>query len=79
MIHAYLIHSNFSDMAKKLDEHGIKMVDGLFLDLGVSSFQLDEAEEDSVFSLMVLWICVWIDRWNNSRRLDCKCRRKRNC
>ncbi len=36
-----LIHSNFEDLAEKLAEHGIDRIDGLLLDLGVSSYQLD--------------------------------------
>ncbi len=38
------VHRNFSDIEMVLDELGIKKIDGLLLDLGVSSFQLDEAE-----------------------------------
>ena len=41
---AKVIKSNFKDMDKVLDELGIQKVDGILLDLGVSSFQLDEAE-----------------------------------
>jgi 16S rRNA (cytosine1402-N4)-methyltransferase len=38
------VHRNFSEIETVLDELGIKKIDGLLLDLGVSSFQLDEAE-----------------------------------
>ncbi len=41
---AKVIKSNFKDMDKVLLELGIEKVDGILLDLGVSSFQLDEAE-----------------------------------
>ncbi len=41
---ATVIHSNFSEMAEKLSEIGVKEVDGILLDLGVSSYQLDTAE-----------------------------------
>lgn len=36
-----LIHGNFSDMGRVAGEVGIKEVDGILLDLGVSSFQID--------------------------------------
>ncbi|MBQ6997234.1 MAG: 16S rRNA (cytosine(1402)-N(4))-methyltransferase RsmH [Oscillospiraceae bacterium] len=46
-----LVHSNFSDIAKVLDDLGIDGVDGVLLDLGVSSPQLDDGERG--FSYMV--------------------------
>ena len=41
---AKVIESNFSDMASVLADEGIDGVDGVLLDLGVSSYQLDSAE-----------------------------------
>ena len=38
-----LVHSNFSEVRQVLDDLGIEAVDGILLDLGVSSPQLDEA------------------------------------
>ena len=39
-----LVHSNFCDMAQVLKDLGIPGVDGILLDLGVSSPQLDDGE-----------------------------------
>lgn len=39
---AQVIHRNYSEMRAVLDELGIDKVDGVLMDLGVSSFQLDE-------------------------------------
>ena len=39
-----LIRSNFRDMAKVLQEEGVGTVDGILLDLGVSSYQIDTLE-----------------------------------
>ena len=39
-----IIRSNYCDMKSKLQEQGIDKVDGIVLDLGVSSYQLDTAD-----------------------------------
>ena len=39
-----LVKSNFSDINNVLDDLGIEKIDGCILDLGVSSYQLDNAE-----------------------------------
>ncbi len=41
---AQVIHSNFADMDIALNGVGVNEVDGILLDLGVSSYQLDTAE-----------------------------------
>ena len=42
--HISFIHGNFRDLPQLLRDRGIEKVDGILLDLGVSSPQLDEAE-----------------------------------
>ena len=44
-----LIHDNYANMAAQLDCLGVDKVNGLLLDLGVSSFQLDLAERGFSF------------------------------
>lgn len=39
-----IVHGNFRDLGKILNRLGVKAVDGMLFDLGVSSPQLDEAE-----------------------------------
>ncbi|MBE6761470.1 MAG: 16S rRNA (cytosine(1402)-N(4))-methyltransferase RsmH [Ruminococcaceae bacterium] len=41
---AEVVQSNFKDFDKVLDDKGIELIDGMLLDLGVSSHQLDEGE-----------------------------------
>jgi len=41
---ATVVRSNFSEVASVLDSLGIEKIDGILLDLGVSSYQLDTSE-----------------------------------
>ena len=44
-----MIEGNFGDMDRLLGDHGVQAVDGVALDLGVSSMQLDRAERGFSF------------------------------
>ena len=44
-----LVHDNYANMAAQLDRLGMEKVQGILLDLGVSSFQLDLAERGFSF------------------------------
>lgn len=43
------VHANFRDLDKAMAERGIFGVDGILLDLGLSSFQLDQADRGFAF------------------------------
>ena len=43
------VHANFADLDKVLDERGIKEIDGIIFDLGISSYQLRDPQRGFSF------------------------------
>ena len=54
-----IIHAPFASMKEELAKVGIDRVSGIFLDIGVSSPQIDTRNADSLSVLTALWICAW--------------------
>ena len=50
------VHDNFGNIEKIYNKNDT--IDGMLMDIGVSSHQLDEANEDFLIDKMHHWICV---------------------
>lgn len=53
-----VVHSSFVKIQEVVHELGIKRVDGILLDLGVSSYRSMKGCVDLVFEVMGHWICA---------------------
>lgn len=54
---AQVVRGNYSEIDEIFGRLGIKGADGILLDLGVSSYQLDNAERGFPITQMLRWIC----------------------
>lgn len=58
-----IVHARFSSLDEVLDAHGLTHIDGLLLDLGISSPQVDDPRRGFSFTGDVRWTCAWIRPW----------------
>ena len=65
-----IIRSNYCHMVPELKKRGINSVDGIVLDLGVSSYQLIMQNAVLRTGRMCLWICVWISGRPKQRKIS---------
>jgi hypothetical protein len=54
-----IVHASFGDMGAELPARGITQVDGVLLDLGVSSPQIDTPRAASASASTRRWTCAW--------------------
>lgn len=57
-----IIRRNYREMPGIFKELGIEKADGIYLDLGVSSYQLDTCARGFTYKEDAPWTCVWISR-----------------
>lgn len=55
-----VVHSGFGDLAQALDELEVGPLQGVMMDLGISSPQIDDAQRGFSLCAKVPWTCAWI-------------------
>lgn len=74
-----IVHAPFSAMKERLGDLGIGQVDGIFLDIGVSSPQIDDPSRGFSFRFEGPPICAWTRAAAKPQRSGCPSVGRGNC